>query len=139
MPFVFSSARLPQVGLTWVSRRTLRLAGAFALFVLAFTGGWTSTTSDSPPADRIVATSTAGGIDLVPAGADRTGISPAGSAVDIVQAPGPGDPEPALPGALPLLAAAVLLLATFPECRRPLARSSLGGPRGDRAPPLRHA
>ncbi|WP_157240988.1 hypothetical protein [Catenuloplanes japonicus] len=139
MPLAFSSLRLPQVGLTWVSRRTLRLAGAFALFVLAFTGGWTSTTSDAPPATRIVSATSAGGIDLVPAGADRSGITPAGSAVDVVQAPAAGDRQPALPGTLPLLAVAAFLLATLPECRRPLARSAPSGPRGDRAPPLRHA
>lgn len=134
VPFAFSSGRL-----TWVSRRTLRLAGAFALFVLAFTGGWASTTSDSPPATAITSTGTAGGIDLVPVGAERTGITPAGSAVDIVQAPATGDEQPALPGALPLLVVAAFLLAALLECRRPSTRTAPGGPRGDRAPPLRHA
>ncbi|MDP9796483.1 hypothetical protein J2S43_004995 [Catenuloplanes nepalensis] len=122
--------------LTWVTRRTLRLAGAFAIFVLAFTGGWPSSTSDASPAPRVVATAPVGGIDLVPAGAETTGITPASSAVDVVQAPLPADRQPALPGPLPLLAVAALLLVTLPECRGTAARTAPDGPRGDRAPPL---
>ncbi|MDR7273923.1 hypothetical protein [Catenuloplanes atrovinosus] len=132
MPVAIRSGRL-----TWVTRRTLRLAGAFALFVLAFTGGWPSTTTDASSAPAIVATAPAGGIDLVPAGAEPTGTTPAGSAVDVVHAPLPGDTPPALPGALPLLVIAALLLATAPESRRASAPAALDGPRGDRAPPLR--
>ncbi|MDQ0369673.1 hypothetical protein [Catenuloplanes indicus] len=132
MPVASRSGRL-----TWVTRRTLRLAGAFALFVLAFAGGWPSSTTDASAAPRVAATAPAGGIDLVPAGAVRTGgITPAGSAVDLVQAPLPADRQPALPGSLPLFAVAALLLVTLPECRGTAARTALDGPRGDRAPPL---
>ena len=122
-----------------MTRRTVRLAGAFALFVLAFTGGWPSATMDAPPAPRVAATAPVGGIDLVPAGAEMTGTTPAGSAVVLVPTPFPGDAPPAMPGTLPLLVVAALLLTTLPECRRPLARAALDGPRGDRAPPLRLA
>lgn len=158
VPFVARADRL-----SWVTRRALRLAGAFALFVLAFAGGWAATAVAVPlPGASVVShvsPADSGGISLTDAGgvslADPGGIevvpmrpgsggATTGARIDLVPAAGDTaftdadhvahDLITGLAGSGPIVAVAALLLATA-ILRRTPAGLAAPGTRGCRAPP----